>query len=288
MTFPNVTEYDLTPDGASQPPRKILHNGQLKLLLTDINDSLRGWRFWVYLGWVDIAKQYRRSLIGPIWITLSTAVFIVGFALIGAQLFAWPLVSYLPYFCAGQIVFIYLSSLITDSSTAFTNAEPFLKQAPFPKMTFVLRVVFRNTIMFFHNIWVIFAVLIWSERIGYIRWPAFIAGLLFFFLVAVLVVGILSVITTRFRDVPMIINSVMQIAFFVTPVMWKMDQITDRAKWWMNLNPLLHFLEILRRPLLGEVVPTENWVYAIGMIPVLLLLFFVILVRSRRHIVYWL
>jgi lipopolysaccharide transport system permease protein len=74
---------------------------QSKLLIDDVRGSFVSWRLWVSLGWNDIAKQYRRSFIGPIWIALNTAIFIVGFGYIGAQLFKTDLADYLPYFCAG-------------------------------------------------------------------------------------------------------------------------------------------------------------------------------------------
>ena len=71
---------------------------QASLLYRDLVESLRNWRFWIFLGWNDIAKQYRRSFLGPIWITINTAVFIIAFGLVGAQLFSTPLNEYLVYF----------------------------------------------------------------------------------------------------------------------------------------------------------------------------------------------
>lgn len=81
---------------------------QASLLCKDLIESLRSWRFWIFLGWNDIAKQYRRSFVGPLWIVFNSAFFIVAFGLIGAQLFKLPVNEYLPYFCAGHIFFGFL------------------------------------------------------------------------------------------------------------------------------------------------------------------------------------
>jgi lipopolysaccharide transport system permease protein len=148
------------------------------LLAYDVAQSLRNWQFWSYLGWNDIAKQYRRSFIGPVWITLNTAIFIVAFGLVGAQLFKLPIEDYLPFFCAGQILFTFLSTLINEGCQTFISADAFLKQSAYPKFAFVLRVVWRNLILLGHNLVVVVVVLLWFGGLGKVNWLAFLAALL--------------------------------------------------------------------------------------------------------------
>lgn len=261
---------------------------QLALLANDVAQSLRNWQFWTYLGWNDIAKQYRRSFIGPVWITLNTALFIVAFGLVGAQLFKLPIEDYLPFFCAGQILFTFLSTLINDGCLTYISADAFLKQSAYPKLAFVLRVVWRNLILLGHNLVVVIVVLLWFGGLGKVNWLEFLAGLLATTLAAGFVVALLGAIAARFRDVPMIIASIMQISFFITPVMWRPEQLTERAQWLVHLNPLASFLEILRQPLLGHSASLQAWL-SVGVMLCLLGIVFVVLYRhARRRIVYWL
>jgi lipopolysaccharide transport system permease protein len=101
-------------------------------------------------------------------------------------------------------------------------------------------------------------------------------------------VALLGAIAARFRDVPMIIASIMQISFFITPVMWRPDQLTERAQWLVHLNPLASYLEILRQPLLGHTASLQAWLTACAMLCVLGIAFVALYRHVRRRIVYWL
>ena len=261
---------------------------QTRLLIEDVLGSFTSWRLWVSLGWNDIAKQYRRSFIGPIWIALNTAIFIVGFGLIGAQLFKTDLPDYLPYFCAGQVVFTLLSSLLNEGCSTFMAADTFIKQAACSKTLFVSRVVFRNLLMFAHNAIVVFGVLLWFGKFSGIHWGAFFLSLLLTLVAGWLVVAIVGVVATRFRDVPMIITSFLQLLFFVTPVMWRPAQLTARAQVIVDYNPFAIFLSLLRNPLLGQDLPGETWRAALLVSAALTGIFVALYLKSRRKIVYWL
>lgn len=273
-------------DDSNRPA--IVPVSQVSLLCKDLIESLRSWRFWIFLGWNDIAKQYRRSFIGPLWIVFNSAFFIVAFGLIGAQLFKLPVNEYLPYFCAGHIFFGFLSALINEGCLTYIQADAFLKQMPYPKLTFVFRLVWRNVIMLAHNLSVLVVVLLWSGHFAYVRWLPFAAAVMLTLVCACAVVAILGALAARFRDIPMAVASVMQISFFVTPVMWSPEQLTERAKTLVHLNPLAAFLEILRAPLLGAVSAPQAWTYALVATFLALVSFGFLYLLARRRIIYWL
>lgn len=261
---------------------------QASLLYKDVAESLKHWRFWIFLGWNDIAKQYRRSFVGPLWIVFNSVFFIVAFGLIGAQLFKLPIAEYLPYFCAGHIFFGFLSALINEGCMTYIQADSFLKQMPYPKLTFVFRLVWRNVVMLAHNVVVLVAVLVWSGHFAQVLWLPFLAALLLTLVCACAVVAILGALAARFRDIPMAVASVMQISFFVTPVMWRPDQLTDRARIFVHLNPLAAFLDILRAPLLGSAAAPQDWINACVFTVLALATFGVFYLFARRRIIYWL
>ena len=261
---------------------------QLKLLQKDVVESIRLWRLWTHLGWGDILKQYRRSFLGPVWISLNTGIFIVVFSLIGAQLFNLPLQSYIAYFCTGHVFFSFFSSLISEGCQTYIASEAFLKQTPYPKMAFVLRVVWRNLIMLAHNFPVVLGVLWWAGLLPDVRLGWFALGLVVTTAAGTLLVALLGAIAARFRDVPMIVTSIMQIAFFVTPVMWQPQQLTERAQLVVLFNPLAALLDMLRSPMLGQVPPHSAVLLAIATLAVLALLYLALYLHARRRIVYWL
>lgn len=261
---------------------------QWRLLKKDMLESIALWGLWTHLGWGDILKQYRRSFLGPMWISLNTAVFIVVFSLIGAQLFSLPLQSYMPYFCMGHVFFSFFSSMTNEGCQTYIASEAFLKQTPYPKMTFVFRVVWRNLIMLAHNFPVVLGVLWWAGVLPAGRMGWFALGLVLTVAAGTLLVALVGAISARFRDVPMIVTSVMQIAFFVTPVMWQPQQLTERAQLVVVLNPLAAFLDLLRSPLLGQAPPDSALSMAAATLAVLIALCVALYLHARRRIVYWL
>lgn len=275
----------MTPSHTLPAPRP---TSQWTLLQRDMVASVRLWRLWTHLGWGDILKQYRRSFLGPIWITLNSAIFIVVFSLIGAQLFNLPLDTYLSYFCLGHVFFSFFSTTINDGCQTYIASEAFLKQTPYPKMAFVFRVIWRNLLMLSHNAPIVLGVMWWSGLLGKALFGWWLLGLALTVSTATLAVALLGAMAARFRDVPMIVTSVMQISFFVTPVMWQAQQLTERAQLVVHWNPLAAFLELLRAPLLGHVPSSEAWALASATLVLLMAIYLVVYVRIRRRIVYWL
>lgn len=260
---------------------------QWQLLRKDLILSLKNWQFWVHLGWEDVAKQYRRSFLGPVWISINTAIFVIAFGMIGAQLFKMDVETYLPYFCIGHVLFTFLSTVINEGCQTYMAAEAFLKQTPYPKFAFALRVVWRNAIMLMHNLPVALLVLLWSGRLQQINLFAFVLGLMLTIITASMLTAIVGVVSARFRDVPMIVASVMQISFFVTPVIWQASQLTERAQLVVRYNPLAAYLDLLRAPLLGQVAPASAYIMVAAVMAALLILFVTVFMAARRRIVYW-
>ncbi|MBF5003501.1 ABC transporter permease [Diaphorobacter caeni] len=261
---------------------------QWQLLLQDIALSLRQWPLWMHLGWQDLLRQYRRSFLGPAWIAINMAIFTAAFGWIGAQLFNQDTKTYIPYFCLGNIFFGFLTSTFNDGCRTYIDAAPFLKQASYPKFTFVFRVVWRNLLLA-HQIPLILVVLWFGDLLGGALWHVWLAGLAASTVCATLVLAILAAIATRFRDVPMVVGSILQIAFFMTPVMWQSSQLSaSRAHLVTVLNPLAAWLELMRAPLLGKMPSDTAWLTTGVAFGLLLVLCTVIYLAARRRINYWL
>ena len=90
----------------------------------------------------------------------------------------------------------------------------------------------------------------------------------------------------RFRDIMPIVNSLMQIAFFLSPVIWKPEQLGERAVW-LPLNPFYDMLEIVRAPLLGEVPSPLVWVGALTYSAMLCGLAWLFFRRARGRVAFW-
>lgn len=218
-------------------------------------------RIGLTLGWQDVRQSYRRSALGQLWITIGMGVMIASIGVVFGMIFGQSMQTFLPYLASGIIMWGLLSGVLNEGSQAFIAAEGMIKQLPLPKLAHLVRVVWRNLLTTAHNI-VIFPIVVLLVGAS-TSW----AILLFPLGVALALIAIsglalvLAIIATRFRDIPPIVNSVVTVAFYVTPVIWQADNLGDNqlAHLLLGLNPFYHLLQISRLPLLGQMPTLENW-----------------------------
>jgi lipopolysaccharide transport system permease protein len=260
---------------------------QVAAARADLTGGLSRWRLWLMLGVGDIRQRYQRSRVGQFWITLSMLVTIVALGAVYSYLFRMSLREYLPSLTLGMIVWALISSIVTEACSVFTGAGIYLQQVPLPKSMFVHRMLVRNLITFAHNMTIV-PLLYLAFRIAP-GWPILLApfGLVILTLNGFWIGVLLGMFSARFRDMPQMIASLMQIAFFVTPVMWRQDQLPPKVSWLVDVNPLANLLRLVRDPLMGRVPPPLSYVMGIVMILIGFAITLPFFVRFRARIVYW-
>ena len=264
--------------------RLLMHS--LTAAWLDLKQGLKKRVMWQALGLQDIKQRYRRSVLGPFWFTLSTAVMVGVLGFLYAELFHQSVADYLPYVAIGLVVWLFFSSLMNEACYVFIEGERLIKQTRLPLTLYVSRMVWRNCLIFFHNA-VIILLLCW-----FLPNPLSWALLTIPFAVAVLAMNgvwmgvVLGVLCTRFRDLPPIVASIVQVGFFVTPIMWKAEILTNRA-YFVQANPFYHYIHLIREPLLTGHVPLQSW-FLVGSFTVLgYLVALFVLTNYRHRVAFW-
>lgn len=257
------------------------------LALRDAANALSHWRLWTMMGWHDILKRYRRSVLGPFWLTLSMAFTVACLSVIYGTLLRMPLNVYVPFLSVGLAIWTFVSTTIIEGCFGFLDHEGLIKNIKMPIMMHALRVVWRNLIILFHNIVIYFVVMIifgsWPGPAALLALP----GLLLLTINLSWMSLFLGIVCTRFRDVSQIVGSLSQLLFFITPVMWSPDLLTSH-QWAVDINPLYHTLQTIRSPLLGVTPSLISWAVTAGVAVVGWLLTFRLFIFSRSRVVYWL
>jgi lipopolysaccharide transport system permease protein len=257
-----------------------------RLALRDGADAVHLWRLAWMRGWFDIRLRYRGSMLGPFWLTLSTGVMIGMLGVLYSALFHLSVREYLPYLAMSQILWLFLSTIVSEACTCFTLVEAVIRSIRMPFMLHALRNVVRNLLVLAHNVVVI--VIVYAV---FGLWPGMsllltIPALLLWFIDAVAVTLLLGMFCARFRDIPPIVGSLMQIFFFVTPILWKPEQLGHFAAY-LPLNPFYVLLEILRGPLIGAPPPLGVWLAASIYSLLLCMGAWLLFVRARGRLAFW-
>ncbi len=260
-----------------------------KSIITDeITAITKYFHMWSLLGWYDIKQRYRRSMIGPFWITISTGIMIGSIGLIFSKIFKSSIAEFLPYFATGQIIWLLLSAQLTDACTMFIQSQSIIKQVSLPLSVHVLRKLWYNIILFLHNFLIIIILLI-AARKGFL-WeyllviPAVVLILTLLFLLSM----ILGIICTRFRDITQIVAVFLQLIYFFTPIFWMKKSLATKQSWITDLNPFYHIIELVRSPLLGKNPDVYHWLNLLMYVILAAVITFFLMKRFRNRVAYWL
>ena len=187
---------------------------------------------WGRMGWADVKRRYRRTVIGPFWQSLTLLIFVLVMSLVWATLFNMNVKEYLPYLCSGMIVWLLLSAFITEGATLFVSAEGLIKQLKISYMMLVCAMIWRTLIASAHNLLVYVPVYLFAGLPvnGYVLLA--IPGLIILCVNGAWIALVLGMLVARYRDVEQIVGSFLQIAMFITPIFGSPPNSQDLRRCW--------------------------------------------------------
>jgi ABC-type polysaccharide/polyol phosphate export permease len=257
------------------------------LAATDLLEGIRKSWLWTTLAQQDVKLRYRGSILGPFWQTLTTGVMIGGMGLIYAELFHTELHDYLPMLTVGLIFWMFIAGMITEGCGTFVGVQGIIQQVRLPFSLHAYRLVYRNLLILAHNFVIVpIVLLIFPHPINWFRLIELVPGLILITVTGVWVSVLLGMISARFRDVPPIVASVVQVVFFMTPVMWPIEALGPNARW-AQLNPLFAAVDVLRGPLLGQPTARYSWPILATVTVLGCAAAFAFFARFRSRIAFW-
>jgi len=123
----------------------------MRYVLTDWQKAVVGWRYWLNFGLLDINLKYRRTYLGPFWITLSFAVSAVGLSFVYSALFKVDDDVYIAYLVTGLAVWMFVSGSIIEGCSCLMKSSSLIRESNIPILSHAIRTVVAGTINFLHN-----------------------------------------------------------------------------------------------------------------------------------------
>jgi len=284
--LPNVGEAIAPPTGTRKWTRTAMPQPRNERARADLLAILHNSRPWRALAAAEIRSKYRRTTLGPFWITMSAGATILAIGVIYGQFFGQDVSSYLPYFAAGMVTWGFVAGVLNESATALISAGSIIKASNLPVCFHNMRMIQRNFIVFLHNLAIL--AVIWL----FLRWPLTLdAGLaiiglalLYLFLSAISIP--ISLACVRYRDIPPLIQAATQFLFFASPIIWYPESLRV-GRLILELNPLAHFLAVTRDPLLGRPVDPYSLLVATSATASAIAIAAWLYVRYRDRVAYW-
>ena len=255
--------------------------------LWDLVEGLRLWKMWLRMSWNEVRRRYTRTMLGPMWVTVSLLVFATVLSAVFAGLWNQNVRDYLPFLLSGMLPWNMVAGSIGESCAVFLTGEALIKSRQFPYTSLVHVVLTRNVIIFGHNLVGFVAIALFCNIS--VSWATllFIPGTI----LALLNIGwmciVIAILCLRFRDFQQLVATFLQIAMFVTPIFWAADQLKGKRAIIADGNILYHMIQIVREPLLGRPAGLMSYVVCGVCAIVGWLCAYWLLARKRHRLAYW-
>lgn len=285
--IPRAAPPAATPPGAGVAVSSSAAASRPTILFEDVIDGLGMSEVWRAFAWDEMQQRYRRSVLGILWIFVAYAVFVgtiafffAGFAKMGAH-------QFIIYVALGYATYQFLVGNITDGCQVFSASGNWIKSTTLPYSIYVYKSIFRSVFTVALQLLVALGVMI------YFGWRPTWLSLLslpaaaIFLLDAVAIQYFLGLFGARYRDIPHLVTTIMRVLFFMTPILWVREEMRGIRATLADVNPLTHFLEIFRAPLMGAEPRLSSWAVVLISSAVIWLAAAIAAWRMRRRLPFW-
>lgn len=284
----------MSTDLADQPPRapaqerRAAPSNNFVGGVAEVLEGTRNWRVWYLMGSAEMRRRFERSKLGPLWIVVSTGVVVLCIAAVWSALWSAELSVILPFITVGLVTWQFIAATTGDATIGFPSyASYFVNQYMAPSNV-IFSVVYKNLTTYLMTLIVpLIVCLVFGVPIGWSTLMVF-PGLALLIYSLFCFAYIVAILCARYRDVVQVVQNVMQLAFFTTPILWQPDLLSEKVQRLVAFNPFASLLAVVRDPLIGEPVSPEEWGVSIGVAVVLTLIMIPLVGRAHRRVVFWL
>ncbi len=252
----------------------------------DIGRTLRMPQLVLYMAWSDVRARYKRSVLGPLWITLGTAISIFAFGFIWSELLHMNRQTFVPILTSGLVLWQFMSACIMEASSVFSRQASIIRNLDLPLSLHPAQLILRHCINFAHNVPLIVLVMLILGLPFNLHmlmvFPAFLLVTANLFWMSMLI----GVLGARFRDFEYMIGMIMPLLMFLSPVMFRPDALPFSGKY-IWANPFADMIELVRQPLLGEVIPDFLWMINLGLLGGGGVVTFIFFSTKFKRIAFW-
>lgn len=237
-----------------------------------------------YLSKINIINRYRNSFLGPIWITLSTALFILTITYISNFISSIDLNNKIYYIGSGYILWTFIQYTISKSIYVFQENETLIKEFSLPLIFYLYKLMMISTIIFFHNFILIVAIILITKNYNFNLLYFVITFLLLFFNTFFISI-ITAILSSKYTDIKPIVENGLFILFVITPIIWPSSLIQENFI--MNINIVFHMIESVRYALINGELKLDSIIILIESLAVFGLISSILYQKNKRKLIFY-
>lgn len=239
------------------------------------------------MGVGEIRRRYARSRLGQFWVTLSTAFALGALSLVWSALWRMPMANLLPFIAVSMVVWTFISGMLTEAPTVFVSAAPIVHNQGMELSTFLFALLLKHLLILAHNLPILIAIALFVGLNPGLQGFAALAGVALLALFMFSLSYLIAIACLRFRDLTQVIQNAVMILFFVTPVLWRPEQIAAENAYLLDYNPFAIFLATIQKSALGGAATTYEWSMAIALAVGTTAVVLPVVGWARKRLIYW-
>ena len=218
-------------------------------LFSAVVESKRNHRIWANDAWLEVRGQFRRSTLGPLWISINGVFFTIGIVLVFSKSSTISINQYVFYVYTGIWTWQLIQSVVLQGSLSLVTSAPNLLNLPLHPLIYIVQSGFKQIITWLFGVPLyIFLAVLTQQNLNF--WFLFaILNILIAVTLLCLLQVVLSYLCLRYRDFHQLIVNIMQLMFFVTPIIWIPDDSNQVSNVLTTYNPLFWIIDSIREPL---------------------------------------
>ena len=258
-------------------------------LFQDLVAAFKAPGFWLYGAWIDTSLRYRSQALGAFWMVVGTLAFVVILGTLYSRVLRSNSETYMAHIATGFVLFMFLRQSLQLSTRLFKKNQSMIQNGYVKYVEYVLRMLGGQLIDLGYNLLIVIGAIVLTPV--HVTTADFILLLTVpLFLLTVLgICFLLSVVGARYPDVAELMQTILRLFFFITPIIW-MPQAAGKGAAigaFIYANPFYYLLEIIRGPLVYGVVPWFEIGIVAAAVPVIWLLAALAYARARPYIPLW-
>lgn len=259
------------------------------VFLRDVRDGLKRHEVWRAFAWDETKQRYHRSALGLLWIVASFGVYVAGISTFFGGFAIMTKTEFVIYVALGYATFQFLSANLSDGCAVFTSSSAWIKSTNLPYSIYVFKSLFRSLLPFFLQLLVAVVLMGFSGTYHKISWDVLLIlpALAIFLVCAIPLQYALGLIAARYNDVKHAISAITRLLIFATPILWVREEARGARGLLADMNPMTHFIEIFRNPLMGNDVRLLSWIVVISITVGMWIFAGLVSTMMRQRLPFW-
>lgn len=206
----------------------------------------------------DFVAQYKQTILGPLWHFVQPLLTTIMFTIVFGKIAQIPTDGLPPFlfYMAGTVLWGYFAAVLTAAAGTFTTNAHIFGKVYFPRLAVPVSILLSKLIAFAIQLFFFLCFIAYFLLRGANAAPNawVLATPLLLLMMAALGLGmgvLVSALTTRYRDLTVLIGFGVQLLMYATPVIYPLSALPERYRTWMALNPCAPVMELFRYAYLG-------------------------------------